>query len=209
MPATLPPEKQSAYDDLCKAVGSLFIRWARLENSLAAGLRLHLAERMPAKNQAERLRNMQTVCAVFGSMRLKDSRDTMKRIATEECYAENVMEHFKLVFAHIGHIGSLRDTLAHQQLKPTETPGTWHLTNIATTRTVRSALTYQTTTDAIGFASEDLFNAAAYLDGFMTDDKFRPMQLAWQYKPSMLRLLPRKNGPSPEAPTPQPIPSGE
>jgi hypothetical protein len=139
-----------------------------------------------------------TVCAVLGSMRLKVSRDMMKRLAVEENFTAESLDYFARIFDHIGHIEHLRDTLAHQKLSQTGDPHTWQLSDYTTTRNVRSKKVYEITSDAVNMASDDLIAATDYLDLFLEKgrDPSSLQQPAWRYKPSMLKLLPKKKGPS-------------
>jgi hypothetical protein len=101
-------DPESPYGVLCKAVGLLFLQWAKLENEMAASLRLHLYRQIRSTSKHGELAS-----AVYGSMRMKASRDTMKRMAQELDYGEKALAFHHAFFMHIGHIEDFRDKLAH------------------------------------------------------------------------------------------------
>jgi hypothetical protein len=185
---------QRDYQELCLVIGHLFITFARLEGSLAAMLKLHLANKMGDILDLERLA---LSSAIYGGMRFSQARDTIKRLATVEKVDQKATALALKTFAHIGHIQSLRDMIAHQQLVPAyEGAGaSWQLVDSVTTRDIKNPKVYVFNTEAVGLAAEDLNTAAHRFGGeakrghilVALERDLSP--IVWRYKPSMLRLV--------------------
>jgi hypothetical protein len=192
------PDELTAYHFLCIAVGSLFLDWANFESSLAAGLKIHLLGRMRSQDRETQMGAARVAAAVYGGQRMKAARDTMKRLAKVEAIDKAAIEFFEDAFAHIGHIEDLRDKLAHQSIQETDQQHVWRLHDIMTTRALAESTFYEINTLAIYYAGLDLKLASQRLSGFLSKDiPFELTPLTWLYKPSMLKLLPRKSGLSP------------
>jgi hypothetical protein len=181
------------YEELCSAVGKLILNFSRLENSVSAGLRLHLTFRLKKHKKAGALN---LAGAIYGSMRLKTSTMIMRRLMVEE---DEDTELFDALFGHVGHIRDLRDKLAHQALlRVPDKPGLWKVSDQVTTRAMNRVLEYQFSTEDVSRAASDLFNAYQLVKHFL---RF-PGNIAgplhelptWQYKPSSLKLVRRKSG---------------
>ena len=201
--ASVLPQLNDPYGRLCSAVGLVFIQWAKLENEMAASLRAHLQRQ--GKNSA---RTYALAAAIYGSMRMKAARDTMKRIAQELDYGEKALAFHEEFFSHIGHIENFRDKLAHQIVSRAnaEYDDWWIVTDIVTSRTVRSLKIYEFHTNAIIAAAFDLNLAALTVGDFLRKGARRsaPRLPAWRYKSSMLAFRPNKRLPT--LPEPQPLP---
>lgn len=185
------------YQLFCTAVGRLFLMWARLEGSLAAGLRLHLESRVMPDSKARARRAVQTAAAIYGSMRFSSSRDTMRRIAAQEDFGPKAMQFFDDTFAHLGNVAKLRDLIAHQLLleEEEEDDERWQFTDVTTTKTILDATTYEITTTAVFNAANDAKMASDRLGGFLlmpATGKWDLTPFAWLYKPAMLKPLPKK-----------------
>lgn len=175
--------------------------WAQLESELAALLRHYLTGQF---RHSKTLKGLILACAIFGSMRLKSSRDTMKRIATELNFSSNALNFHEAFFTHIAHIEDLRDKLAHHLVRPANETydGKWIVTDITTTRAVKSFKVYEFETDAVAAAAHDLYDAGQTIGGFFKKGVRRsaPPLPSWRYKPSMLKLRRDKKPLSPQAP---------
>ncbi|MFB0875341.1 MULTISPECIES: hypothetical protein [unclassified Sphingobium] len=189
------PEKlRREYQELCLAIGHLFITFARLEGALAAILKLHLADKMGDLADSERLA---LSSAIYGGMRFSQSRDTIKRLATTEQVDKRTFDFASAVFSHIGHIQDLRDKIAHQQLVPAyEGSGaSWQLVDTMTTRNIREPKVYVFEMESVAYAGDDLNTAAHRLGGHpncghVLQSLERDLSpISWKYKPSMLRLV--------------------
>lgn len=138
---------------------------------------------------------MGLAAAIFGSMRLKLSRDIIKRILTHEKAGQEVLDFHRLFFEQIAHIENLRDKLAHQYARQGERPSEWVLMDIATTKTYYEPKAYQIDSLHILGAAVDLHNAANCVGSLLPSNprKRRDLTLpTWRYKSSMLKLLPHK-----------------
>lgn len=199
MDVTPASDPEGQYPLLCEAVGYLFLQWAMLENEMAASLRNHLQRRMRNREKGYLI-----ACSVYGSMRMKASRDTMKRIITELDCGPKALNFHQKFFAQIGHIEDLRDKLAHQFVVKAnkEYDGVWHTADIVTTRSYTNFKVYEFRTEAIVSAAQDLTAAANMIGQYLPKAARRsaPQLPAWKYKPSMLKLRPRKRRPSPPTP---------
>jgi hypothetical protein len=182
------------------AIGRLIICFSYFEGSLAAHLRLHLAANMPYKTAQD---GTALAAAIYGSMRMKTARDTIKRICAVEETPEPVQQFVDDVFSHVGHIEKLRDLLAHQAVLPTQiTRGRWVSSDLSTTKTLRQIKYYSFTTEAviaasldlevamIGLAPKKLKGPKLFEDGFLD---LSP--LTCRYKQAMLKLEPLGKAP--------------
>jgi hypothetical protein len=175
-------------------IGHLFITFARLEGALAAMLKLHLADKMGGFLDVERVA---LSSAIYGGMRFAQSRDTIKRLAATEKVDKATQDFALAVFAHIGHIQSLRDMIAHQQLvQGFEGSGAdWQLVDSITTRNIKEPKVYVFDTNAVAVAGDDLNTAAQRLGGeAKTGHILQALErdlspIPWRYKSSMLRLV--------------------
>jgi hypothetical protein len=180
------------YRQLCTAVGHLFITFARLEGALSAMLRMHLAGKMVGEVD---MRTLGLSSAIYGSMRFSTARDTIKRIMTTEKTDAKVQEFVLAVFAHIGHIQTLRDNVAHQQTVPAVEDGYWQFTDLITTRDISKPKIYLFHPNVVSRAGTDLVTAGDRLARDQTGkqlfnpEKFDISPIPWLYKPSMLKLL--------------------
>lgn len=200
----MAPDPARHYDTLTRVTGSLFLGWARLEGSLAALLRQHLAQ---ALDMPQIIDGLNFAAAIFGSARFKALRDTLKRIATVTGSSQDTLAFMDEFFAHLGHIESLRDKLAHQQIMPRNDTidGVWMVADYVTTRDFRNVKKYEFTADTVLDASRDVLDAAWKTTGLLVPHvidenfpgEFNLEQPAWRYKPSSLVLLPRNTKPSP------------
>lgn len=196
------------YRELCMGIGHLFITFARLEGVLTATLKLHLANRISGK--AKEAEDIVLSSAIYGSMRFKAARDTIKRIMTTEDTPQPVVKFVLSVFEHVGHIETFRDYIAHQTTVPAiEGRGHWQVTDSITTRTVKDPQVRVFTLDAVVAAASDLVTAGNRLGGGLIGkrlygDGFDASPVSWQYTPSMLRLVPRNKMRDPQGLAPQP-----
>ena len=190
-----PPDPASHYGRLCSAVGLLFLQWSKLETEMAASLRLHLVRQARNKSQAGGLG-----AAIYGSMRMKASRDTMKRIAQELEYGDKALNWHEGFFSHIGHLETFRDKLAHQlALKANEVEdGWWMVTDLVTSRSYLNTKIYTFETESIELAAQDLVWASHIIGEFLKKGArgSAPQSPPWQYTPSMLKLQVDKMPPS-------------
>lgn len=199
-------EDSHDYGLLCNAVGALMLEFASLEVGVSAGLRLHLTFRLEKHPRAE---SLNLAGAIYGSMRLRTSQNIMRRIIVEEGAPPRTLEIFDALFAHVGHINTLRDKLAHQAIgiEPTK-PGVWTVSDLVTTRDVRNNLVYQFTANLIWSAVADLKTANKLQRACLANPAFidrEPDELpTWRYKPSELKLVRRKSAPFVPARTPPP-----
>lgn len=183
------------YRLFCLNVGHLFTAFARLENTLTGSLKLHLSFNFAKPGDT---RSMKLASAIYGSMRFKASRDTIKRILVVEGAAKETTALLENVFAQIGHIESFRDKIAHQTVTPAHSGmgGFWQVTDMLNTRDLVKTQAWVFDTDALAHASRDLLLATDIIGGRNVNvplfgdlpDLAPP---AWQYKPSMLKLVPR------------------
>lgn len=198
-----PPDPNSHYGQLCSAVGLLFIQWAKFENEMSASLRQHFRTQARNTKRAARL-----AAVVYGSMRMKAARDTMKRIAQEHEYTPKALEFHEAFFSHIGLIESFRDKLAHQTTMEIEgEEGTWFVTDVATTRSYRNLKAYEFTTNAILAAAQDLVLATVAISSFLKKGPRRsaPKLPPWRYKSSMLKFLPAEKVRTLQVRSPKPV----
>lgn len=194
------------YLELCTQVGHLFLSFANLEGVLTGALKLHMAENLnPDESNPSAIR---LASAVYGSMRFSSSRDTIKRVIATETPNQQKLNLLTEVFAQIGHVQAFRDMLAHQSLQRSgkRIDGVWRLSNMFTTKDVTNPLVYEFTMEAVNAASSDLMVATTKLarqrvtttliDGLIGDTA----PIAWRYKPSMLKLVPRSDLNFPQEP---------
>jgi hypothetical protein len=202
------PSHNQDYRDLCTCIGHLFITFARLEGVLAAQLKLHLAFRI----QGEKAEHEDIILssAIYGGMRFKAARDTVKRLMAAEG-TPKLTENFVLkVFEHVAHIETFRDMIAHQQLVPAiEGPSFWQLTDAVTTKTIKAPKIYVFDADLVFLAAQDLVTAADRLGShqsskrLFSDQDFDTSPVQWVYMPSKLKLIPQNKMRSPLGRSPQ------
>jgi hypothetical protein len=189
---------QAQYATLCTAVGHLFITFARLEGVLASMLKLHLAGDMGDMTDIAKVAKSS---AIYGSLRFKAARDSIKRIATVEGAAEKTFSFVLSVFEQVAHIEDLRDKIAHHQLVPSTSgqPDRWVIHDATVTRDIRKPKVYVIHTNSIVLAAMDLNTAAARLGSgarpghilIAAEDDLS--SISWLYAPSMLKLIPQKS----------------
>jgi hypothetical protein len=184
------------YRELCQAIGHLFISFGRLEGTLSATLRLHLAN-----NFADHLNQQESVglsSAIYGSMRFKTARDTLRRLAKAEGVSPEVDTFLDSVFSHIGNVEALRDKLAHQVVIAAADPalgGYWQVSDQVVTRDIKNVQIFVFDTEAVLAGARDLVAAAHRLGGQIQRIKlfeqpaFDLSPIAWQYKPAMLKRV--------------------
>lgn len=185
------------YPKLCLAAGNLFITFAALENAMNSRLKLHLAYLInPA---GEDPFAMSIGLAIYGSMRFKTARDTMKRIMVVEKAPKAIQDAVQAIFNQIGEIEKLRDLLAHQALSPYGEPPNQVLSlmTLFTSRDAGAAKRYEVNETVVSLAANDLMTAInrTWCKGdrkaaLFTEPTFDPSPIPWQYKPSMLKQLP-------------------
>ena len=193
------PERDvdAEYRELCSVVGHLFMAFSRLEGALAALLKLHLGDKLPKDSHVQ-----QTLpSAVYGSMRFKAARDTLKRVMGVERTPDATRKFVSGVFEQIASIESLRDMLAHQQTVPADEGWPfWQITDLMSTRDIPNTKIYIITPSDISKAADDLVNVGlrlgsnSALKGIFTGDGFDISPIPWLYKPSMLKLLHQHKG---------------
>lgn len=188
------PERDlnAEYADLCNAAGHLFIMFGRLEGTLSAVLRLHLGNQLAVVDGSM----VALPAAIYGSMRFKAARDTMKRIMNLQKVPDETKRFVLGVFEHVGHIETFRDYLAHQILAPAvEGSPFWQVNDTVTTRDTSKPKVYLFTAEAIRAAGDDLLTASERLgNSNLTRKLFEGLDGApvpWRYKPSMLALVPQ------------------
>jgi hypothetical protein len=189
------PEERDKFAELCAAAGGLFLMWAALESELSATLRYVLTRRMRGKQ------GLVISSAILGSMRMKHSRDAMKRLVTELGYSQRILDFHESFFAQIGHIGDLRDKLAHHMVRPLNGGLSWTVSDLAATRSFSNAKLYEFETESVSFAAHDLADAIVLIEQYFPKGARRsaPQLPSWRYKPSMLKLLTSKKRTSPQA----------
>jgi hypothetical protein len=171
-------------------------------------LKLHLANRICGNAKA--VDDIALSSAIYGSMRFKAARDTIKRIMKTEATPKPIENFVLSAFEHIGHIETFRDCIAHQTTVPAiEGRGFWQVTDTITTRTVKDPKVRVFTSDAVVAAALDLVNAANRLGGNLIGDRlyageFDVSPVSWQYKPSMLKLVPQSKMRNPQGRVRQP-----
>lgn len=194
------------YGELCLAVGTLILDFAKLENAVSAGLRLHLCFRLEPMGEID---SLAVAAAVYGSLRLKTSTMLMRRLMVQERAGQARVDLFDAVFAHVGHINTLRDKFAHQSLsRASDDDGHWKLSDILTTRALDNQLNYEIRTSDVADASHDLREAFEIIRYFLEYPGIEPDDLpqvpAWKYKPASLRLVRPERGRAPQQRKPPP-----
>ncbi|MGB5020167.1 hypothetical protein [Sphingorhabdus sp.] len=200
-------ELDQDYRELCMAVGHLFITFSRLEGTLAATLKLHLANQICGN--AKSVNDIALSSAIYGGMRFKSARDTIKRIMTTENTPKEVEKFVLSIFEHVGHIETFRDHIAHQTTVPAiEGRGIWQVSDSITTRTIKEPKVRLFTVEAVVSAANDLATASNRLGGHVVGDRlyedgFEISPVTWQYKSSMLKLVPQNKMRNPPKHAPQ------
>jgi hypothetical protein len=184
------------YRKFCLNVGHLFTSFARFENMLLACMKLHLMKNIDHGTDDQK-RSAKLASAIYGSMRIKASRDAINRILKAESAPAELKSYVTKIFSQVGHIENLRDQIAHQQVVPahSDMDGYWQVSNHATTRDLTEIKFYVFDTNVVFDAASDLTLAGECLACEpITDRLFAGLtdfsQPAWRYKPSMLKLVP-------------------
>lgn len=187
-------ELNAEYRLYCLNVGNLFTEFARLENLLTSALKLHLAFNMASP---EDVRAMRLSSAIYGSMRFKASRDTIKRLFEVEGSPKARVKFVEELFAQVGHIEAIRDKIAHQMVVPAHADlgAFWQVSDLVNTRDIQQLKVWIFDTNAVLFAAQDLNSIGDILGKRpITNrlfDHLADFSLpSWRYKPSMLKLVP-------------------
>ena len=193
-------EPYSEYDQFCREVGKLILGFGNLENSLSICLKWHLKVAMVIVKPGH---SLSLAGAIYGSMRFKTSRDTIKRILKAERASNEVTAFLTDAFGHIGHIEELRDKIAHQAvIEPVEShSGQWEAWDAFTTRDPQNDRVWAFSLSAVAMAADDAHALVERFSGYLdaqheagSTELFASLDLspiAWRYKPSMLALLPK------------------
>lgn len=207
------PDESDDYDDLCVALGHLILGFGNLEQSLSIVLKWHLRDAMVI-SKPDLAASLSS--AVYGSMRFKAARDTIKRILAAENASPQLVSFLSDAFAHAGHLEELRDKLAHQAVVPPNEShsGAWEVWDIFTTRDTNNRKAWAFSADSVAKAAHDthqlVLRISAFLDGQRSNFSFRLFEnlsvepIPWRYKPSMLALLPRSSCRDPQEQPPPP-----
>jgi len=188
----------------CLNVGNLFTEFARLENLLTSALKLHLAFNI---GSPEDVKAMRLASAIYGSMRFKASRDTIKRLLEVEGCPKPRVAFVENLFVQVGHIEAIRDKIAHQMVVPAHSDlgAFWQVSDMVTTRNIQQLKVWVFDTDAVLFAAQDLNKIGDFLGKrpitnrlFDHIAEFSPP--SWRYKPSMLKLVPHSKLKAPPPP---------
>lgn len=182
------------YRELCACVGHLFICFARFEGALSAILRLHLAN----NTALDRYESVALSSAIYGSLRYKAARDTIKRLLKLQKADKHLIEFIERVFAHVGHIEEFRNKIAHDTIvavheEHVTDDGFWQVSDQSTTRDIRNPKIYVFNADLVADAANDLVTAATRLgqnvENALLFDGLNIEPIPWQYKPSKLKLV--------------------
>lgn len=183
------------YRELCLSVGHLFITFGRFEGTLAAILRLHLAFNLSDRDPTQ---GVALSSAIYGSMRFKAARDTLRRLSKIEAVKDDVDAFLDHIFSQVGHIESLRDKLAHQTVVAVHpdfltSDGEWQVSDQAATRDIKNLKIYVFSKDVVQKAAHDLNVISSRLGNNPANirlfDGLNTEPIAWQYKPEMLKLV--------------------
>ena len=187
-------ELNAEYRLYCLNVGNLFTEFARLENLLTSALKLHLAFNI---GSPEDVSAMRLASAIYGSMRFKASRDTIKRLFEVEDSPKLRVQFVENIFAQVGHIEAIRDKIAHQMVMPAHSDlgAFWQVSDMVTTRNIQQVKVWVFNTDAVFAAAKDLNTIGDILGKRpITNKLFDHLAEfalpSWRYKPSMLKLVP-------------------
>lgn len=211
MGAPISDKQGAIYLELCTQVGHLFLSFANLEGVLAAILKLHMAQNIDP--EANKHGSIALASAVYGSMRFSTARDIIKRITATEAQSPQKLNFLIDLFAQIGEVQKFRDMLAHQQLSPANPSGIdgeWQISNLFTTKDIHNPHVFTFTLDVVNAASGDLMLATSRLGGQVVTEALidgvvqNLAPIPWQYKPSMLKRVPRNKLRFPQEPFPQP-----
>lgn len=193
---TLPTKEavDREYQIFCLQTGHLFTGFARMENLLTSALKLHLAFNLASPEDTP---SMKLASAIYGSMRLSASRDTIKRILAVEDAPKPLREFIEGVFAQLGHIEALRNKIAHQTVTPAhkDMGGFWQVSDLVNVRELSKLKVWAFDTKAIMNAAEDVVAAADRLgsrpvNGQLFSQLNDLSPPPWRYKPSQLKLVP-------------------
>jgi len=185
------------YNELCRGVGHLFICFSRFEGALSSLLRLHLANH----TKLDTYGSVALSSAIYGSMRYKTARDTIKRLMKLESTDADTVSFIGNVFAHVGHIEEFRNKIAHETVVPVHPDhlagnDVWQVSDQSTTRDIRNPKIYVFPTELVFQAAQDLVTAGARLGGMVGTVLFKDLHIEpipWLYKPSKLRLVNLEN----------------
>jgi len=195
MPFSPDEDVNDQYRYLCLAVGHLFISFGRLEGVLSSILRLHLANNIADLDKAN---SLVLSSAIYGSMRFKSARDTVRRLAKSEGVSPEMDTYLDSIFSHVGHIENLRDKLAHQAVVPVHPDhltqdGDWQVSDQTVTRDIKNPKVYVFSSDLVTDAANDLIAAADHLGVRVEKKLFENIKiepLSWLYKPEKLKHVP-------------------
>lgn len=185
----------SAYAELCEAVGHLFLCFARLEGALSAVLKLHLAENIEGMDPHE---SIALTSAIYGSMRFSSAKDTINRITAAQGADKTIVKFLGTIFGQLGEIQKFRDRLAHQQTVAVHDDhktddGFWQVSDQTTSKDIKNIKIYVFDTSLVHAASADVVKATAVIAGRkQTKDLLSGLSLepvSWRYKPSKLKLV--------------------
>tara|TARA_R110000824_G_scaffold400891_1_gene609762 strand:+ start:833 stop:1462 length:630 start_codon:yes stop_codon:yes gene_type:complete len=202
------PELNEEYRRLCLAVGHLMVGFSRLESVMTTILKLHLALNM---GEHKDKRALAISSAIYGSMRYTASRDTMKRLIIPERVAKHKVDFLTKLFAQIGEIQIFRDRIAHQLMTPStrDLGGFWQINDMVTTRNVAEPKIWVFDTEVVMKVANDIVKISNRIGSvdvtatlFSGDMDLSP--ISWQYKPSMLKLIPHDKLKIPPEQQPQP-----
>ena len=131
-------------------------------------------------------------------MRFKTARDTIKRILAAEGADKPLVDYLEGIFAQIGHVENFRDKIAHQAVTPahSDMDAFWQVSDLVNTRDLAKTQVWVFETSAVAAGSRDLLLAADLIGrkevkGGNFGDYSDLSPPTWQYKPSMLKLVPR------------------
>jgi hypothetical protein len=186
------PVNDELITKMCEATGRLILAFAQVETVLSACLRFNLSNKIDVRLSPN---TTGFAAAVYGSLRFKASRDTIKRVVHEERkLTEAQIQNLGDVFEHIAHIANLRDKLAHQlAVIPPTKPDVWLLSDTYSTRRFHSRQTWQITSENVQEAASDLAAARElFMVGLTSGILLKNVPETpptWRYKPSALKLL--------------------
>lgn len=185
---------EAEYQNYSLNLGHLINTFGRMESLLTSALKLHLAMNIGSPTDT---RAMQLASAIYGSMRLRAARDTVKRVLDADDAPTARRARVEKVFEQLGHIESLRDKLAHQIVTPAHSDlgAYWQVSDHVTTRKLKQIKVWVFDTAAISHAAADLDKAAHFLGAMPISDRlFSHLDEAalpnWKYNASMLREVP-------------------
>lgn len=137
--------------------------------------------------------------AIYGSMRFSAARDIIKRIMKTEETPKPLSDFVLGIFEQAGHIQDLRDRIAHHTVAPAYKGADeyWQVTDAMTTKNIKEPKVYVFSENAVALAADDLVLAGDRLGTALVgprlfiSDGFDASPPPWQYRPSMLKLVPQ------------------